>query len=53
MSLMNEEYYISYYDKNNRYSFTIYYEDKKEVEVKAKELESQGFNNIKIHTFRY
>lgn len=50
---MTEEYYVSYYDSKDKYHYTIYYASRKEVEQVAKNLEEQGYKNIKVNTFRY
>lgn len=50
---MNEDYYIEYYDQNNRRHYTKYYPDRKEAEAKAEEIKSQGNKEVKIITFRY
>ena len=50
---MIEEYYIEYYSPNGHRHYTVYYSDRKEVETIAKNLEEQGYQDIKIQVFRY
>lgn len=50
---MTEEYWIDYYDDNNKRHFTKYYSDYNDVKVFRDALERQGYKDIKIHTFRY
>lgn len=49
----HEEYYLEYYDKNNKRYFTKYYSDFDDAEDFKRSLEKQGYKDIKIITFRY
>lgn len=50
---MPTEYYLEYYDPKGRRGFTKYYLTKQEAEDKKDRLENQGFQDVKIITFRY
>lgn len=48
-----EEYYVEYYDPKGRRGYTTYYLTKQDAQNKKEDLENQGFQDVKIITFRY
>ena len=50
---MIEEYYLSYYDQRGRRHVSVYYTRIEEAEQHAKNLEEQGYRDIKIEKYRY
>lgn len=50
---MMEEYYVECYDPKGRRGYTNYYLDKIDADNKKEDLESQGYTDVKVVTFRY